>query len=93
MDYTPSPAVDCRSQADTTQLPSKLSVLKLQISPRRICFLKFILEGYDGLAIITTLDAKKGFIEIRYPNILNDELFQLIDALYPSIVQKSSVES
>jgi hypothetical protein len=71
---------------------SKLSVLKLQIAPPRICFLKFILEGYDGLAIISTGDAKQGLIEIRYPDCLQSELFQLLDNLLPSLLQESKLD-
>jgi hypothetical protein len=29
---------------------------------RQIHFLKFILEGYDGMAVLTTLDAEQGFV-------------------------------
>jgi len=32
---------------------------------RKISFLKFILEAYDGLAVLTTVDSKKGIVVIN----------------------------
>lgn len=31
-----------------------------RVDSREISFLRFILEGYDGLAVLTTLDARSG---------------------------------
>lgn len=39
----------------------------LRIDPGRIAFLRFILEGYDGLAIISTIDQRPGLVVVRYP--------------------------
>ena len=36
-----------------------------RIDRREISFLKFILEAYDGLAVLTTVDSKKGIIVIN----------------------------
>ena len=32
-----------------------------------IGFLRFILEGYDGLAFVRTLDKRNGLVEIAFP--------------------------
>ena len=37
----------------------------LSIRPERIGWLRFILEGYDGLALLTTLSTDKGLVRIR----------------------------
>ena len=37
----------------------------LRIDRREICFLKFILEAYDGIATLTTIDAHQGIVMIR----------------------------
>ena len=37
----------------------------LRIDRREICFLKFILEAYDGIASLTTIDAHQGIVMIR----------------------------
>ncbi len=36
-----------------------------RIERKAICFFRFILEGYDGLAILETLDAKAGIIALH----------------------------
>jgi len=37
----------------------------LRVDRRGICFFKFILEAYDGIATITTIDAHKGIVLLR----------------------------
>jgi hypothetical protein len=61
------------------------SCLQLAINPERIHFLKFILEGYDGMAIQSTVNAKSGIIEIRYPPEMKDDLQVLLTELEPII--------
>ena len=36
-----------------------------RIEKKAICFFRFILEGYDGIAILETLDAKAGIIALH----------------------------
>ncbi|MDH5299067.1 MAG: DUF4911 domain-containing protein, partial [Desulfobulbaceae bacterium] len=57
--------------------------LQLRIAPERIHFLKFILEGYDGLAVQSTVDARRGVVEIRYPLSRKVELDLLLASLVP----------
>jgi hypothetical protein len=57
--------------------------MQLAINPERIYFLKFILEGYDGLAIQSTIDAKSGIVEIRYPPEMKTDLQLLLAELEP----------
>ena len=63
------------------------SLLRLEISPDRIHFLKFILEGYDNLAILSTIDAGQGLVEIRYPTEIEDDLSKLLQNIRPQIVK------
>ena len=37
---------------------------RFRIDRREIAYLKFVLEGYDGLAVLTTLDAKTGLVAL-----------------------------
>jgi hypothetical protein len=37
----------------------------LRVDRREICFLKFILEAYDGIATLTTIDAHRGIVMLR----------------------------
>jgi hypothetical protein len=64
--------------------------MQLAIDPERIYFLKFILEGYDGLAIQSTIDAKSGIVEIRYPPEMENDLQLLLAELKPVISKSSS---
>jgi hypothetical protein len=66
------------------------SSMQLAIDPERIYFLKFILEGYDGLAIQSTIDAKSGIVEILYPPEMEKDLQLLLAELKPVISKSSS---
>ncbi|HFQ80250.1 MAG TPA: DUF4911 domain-containing protein [Desulfobacterales bacterium] len=58
--------------------------VELTIAPRRIAFFKFILEGYDGLAILSTLEAAEGRILLRFPACREAEVYELTNALLQS---------
>jgi len=58
--------------------------VELTIAPRRIAFLKFILEGYDGLAVLSTLDAGSGRVLLRFPACREAEVYELTTALLQS---------
>ncbi len=44
----------------------KFEELFCQIDPKQFHLLKFILEGYDGLATLSSYDIKKGLIVLRF---------------------------
>ena len=52
-----------------------------RVDRRKIYFLKFIFEAYDGLASLTTLDAALGVIVIRIPPGCETEVAELLNAL------------
>ena len=53
----------------------------LLIRPEKISWLRFILEGYDGLAILTTMSAKIGLVRLQALNSSFEETMNLIDYL------------
>jgi len=55
-----------------------LDELMLRIAPDKFHFLKFILEGYDNMAILSSLNSREGLVVVRYPAALTDELFGLL---------------
>lgn len=55
--------------------------LFLRISPERFHFLKFILEGYDNLAILSSSDMRNGIVRLRYLSSSQTELFELLSSL------------
>ena len=58
-----------------------LEVLTLRIAPDKFHYLKFILEGYDNMAILSSLDSKEGLVIIRYPANLAKDLFALLASI------------
>lgn len=55
------------------------------IRPARISWLRHILEGYDGLAMLSTITAEKGLIRIQTPSCSYVELIRLMESLAPSL--------
>ena len=57
----------------------------LLIRPEKISWLRFILEGYDGLAILTTISAEKGLVRLQSLGSGFEETMRLLDALSPGL--------
>ena len=53
----------------------------LLIRPEQISWLRFILEGYDGLAILTTMSAKIGLVRLQALGSSFEETMCLLDSL------------
>jgi hypothetical protein len=56
-------------------------LLFLRIRSGRIGFFKFILEGYDGLALLSTVDSKIGLVRLAVPLSRYTELMLLLENL------------
>jgi hypothetical protein len=67
--------------------------LRLTIRPEKIHFLKFILEGYDGLGVLSTIDRSAGLVEVRYPPMVKDDLQDLLEELRPQLTGGELVTS
>lgn len=65
-------------------MPDSL-VRYFHMGSKDLVYLKFILEAYEGLATLSTEDAKKGIIRISVPCELNSELDKLLHALLADI--------
>ena len=62
--------------------PQQSSALLIyQVDPYEIHYLKFILEAYEGLATLTTLDPKEGLIQLAVPPGCDRSLEVLMEAL------------
>jgi hypothetical protein len=72
-------------------------IKKYRVDTSRICFIKFILESYEGIAQLTTLNSKLGLIEIyvapgcleEVDKIINDLRQQMLIEVY-SISEKNA---
>ena len=56
-------------------------LLFYRVDPYEIHYLKFILEAYEGLATLTTLDSATGLIQLAVPPGGKDSLESLLEAL------------
>ena len=74
-------------QSSEVENRPRCSALQLKISPDRIHYLKFILEGYDGLAILSTADARHGLVEIHYPPEIKRDLIDLLAEVSSEIIK------
>ena len=62
-----------------------LAARTMIIAPARIGFFRFILEAYDNLAVLSTLDEKAGLVVLRYPPEATTEVATLLAALEPQL--------
>ncbi len=62
-------------------MSSKLREVYLRISPGKFHFLKFVLEGYDNLAILSSCQASEGIVVIRYPDEMATDVFGLLGSI------------
>jgi len=57
----------------------------LRIALAKIAWFKFILEGYDGLCVLSTVDHNRGIVSITYHASVAGELFALLTSLSPDL--------
>ncbi len=50
-----------------------------------IAYLRFIIESYDNLAILSTVDAKNGIVSLSIPSGFIEDVEQLVQALKSEI--------
>lgn len=66
-----------------------LDVIYLRINPARYHYLKFILEAYDGLCLLSTVPGKKGCVAVRFPLEQQETLIGVLTQLAASIGPQS----
>jgi len=59
------------------------------IRPEQIALFRFILEGYDGLAVLSTMNQEQGLVRILVPESRVKELWHLLDSLSPELVNEN----
>jgi len=70
-----------RPMMTTLVHPNRSSLWVYQVDPYEIHYLKFILEAYDGLATLTTLDSQEGLVQLAVPPGCSRSLEILMEAL------------
>lgn len=66
----------------------KFTRLYARIAADRIYFLRFILEGYDGLATLSTISSSKGIVVLRFPGEAKHEVVSLLESLSEKLIGK-----
>jgi Domain of unknown function (DUF4911) len=64
----------------------------LRIDRREICFFKFILEAYDGIATLTTIDAHQGIVLLRIAPGCEGDVEAVLQDLKKDIMIDDSVK-
>ena len=62
-------------------MASSLASCRIRIDPEQIYFLKFILEGYDNLTIMSTVDRAEGVMELKYPSELEQDVKGVLQSM------------
>ena len=52
-----------------------------QLASRDMVYMKFILEAYEGLCTMSTIDGKKGIVRVSYPLPFAGDVADLMGAL------------
>ncbi len=52
-----------------------------QLASRDLVYMKFILEAYEGLSTMSTVDGKRGIVRVNYPLPFADDMAALMAAL------------
>jgi hypothetical protein len=64
-----------------------------QLAGRDMVYMKFILEAYEGLCTMSTIDGKKGIVRVNYPLPFAADLAALMDALSAEIAVTEVTEA
>lgn len=66
---------------------NRLDTLFLRISPDKFHFLKFIIEGYDNLAILSSHSGHPGVVVLRFPGSMTADLVHLLSSIAGYLAQ------
>ena len=72
-------------------MPKTLRKIYLRIAPSRFHYLKFILEGYDNLAILSSFDKTNGIVVLSYPQEMTEDLFGLLASIAGHLVNQNRI--
>lgn len=56
-----------------------------QLASRDLVYMKFILEAYEGLSTMSTIDGKRGIVKVVYPVPFAADVAALMEALATEI--------
>ncbi len=62
-----------------------IKAIEVKIDPKKVYLLRFILEGYDNLFVLSTLDKKLGIVKIDYCHSEGHLLWEILEEIGPEI--------
>lgn len=62
-------------------LPAPLMKRTFRVDRDGIAYLRFTLESYQGMALVTTLDPAEGLIQVLMPPKCEADILEILDAL------------
>lgn len=69
-----------------------MHTLFLRIRTDRISLFRFLLEGYDGLAVLSTVDNQQGLVRLMVPKGRHAELWRLLAAICGELAPTNAEE-
>jgi Domain of unknown function (DUF4911) len=69
----------------------RLDEVFLRIRPDKFHYLKFILEGYDNLAILSAYDCRAGLVVVRFPRAMAGDFYALLGAIAGSLGEQDDI--
>ena len=63
-----------------------------QLASRDMVYMKFVLEAYEGLSTMSTIDGKRGIVRVNYPLAFAGDVAALMDALATEIAIREVTE-
>lgn len=54
------------------------TALLIRIPPREIAYLSFVLESYEGVAAMRTIDPRSGIVEVMVPPSYEEEIEEIL---------------
>lgn len=64
----------------------------LRVDRRNLVYLQFIVESYEGLAVVTTVDPKEAVVRVSFPACRSTEVDDLVRELRAEISLKDVPE-
>ena len=63
------------------KMTSKEEMILLKMEPNHIDFFNKLIEGYDNLALVTTIDAKLGEVALRVSEYTKKDILAILKCL------------
>ena len=62
-----------------------------RVNPKDICFIRYVFEAHDGLAVISTLSGKKDTIALRSAPGCEEDVLRIVSGLKQDLVMEEQI--